>query len=123
MKIGGTTPNNKSQLNPFKLSSAEKKIQEIKKIGIAAPGRSELIAHLKSKRLYASKAIKAYCYDCMGYYADGKADCNQQDCPLHPFMHYAHKRNRLPDQLGTLPEKNGKGLVSLDVAKTEGGKK
>lgn len=63
-------------------------IREIKKHGTAAGGRSELIEHLQGRRLYASKAIRAFCYDCMGWYTDGKMDCKQEECPLHPFMPY-----------------------------------
>ncbi len=95
----------------------QEKIRDIDTTGIAAIGRAELKDHLQGKRLYASKAIKAYCYDCMGYYADGKADCRQPDCPLYPFMPYAQKKDPPAQQLGTLPEKNGKALDRLDVPK------
>jgi len=93
------------------------KIRDIDTTGIAAIGRAELVAHLQGKRLYASKAIRAFCYDCMGYYADGKADCRQGDCPLYPFMPYAQTKGHPAQQLGTLPAKNGKALDRLDVPK------
>lgn len=88
-------------------TSSEATIKEIEKEGISAQGRAELIAHLEGKRLYASKAIKAYCYDCMGHYADGKEDCRTPICPLYPFMPYAQRGNRPAGQLAHLPEKNG----------------
>lgn len=91
------------------------KIQEVRE-SPAAQGRAELIAHLEGKRLYASKAIKAYCFSCMGYFEDGKADCRDPECPLYPFMPYSQKKNVPADQLAHLPEKNGKGLVCSDVA-------
>lgn len=84
----------------------QEKIREIEKYGIAAIGRSELIAYLKGKRLYASKAIRAYCYECMGYHADGKCDCQQRDCPLHPFMPYAQTSKPPAEQLDSMPAKN-----------------
>jgi hypothetical protein len=78
-------------LSPFVKNistNRQERIRNIKKYGIAAIGRSELIAHLQGHRLYASKAIRAFCYDCMGWYADGKKDCQQENCPLYPFMPY-----------------------------------
>ncbi len=66
----------------------EQKIAEIKKFGAKAIGRSELIALLSGKRLSSKKRIVAFCYDCCGYYADGKEDCANTLCPLHVDMPY-----------------------------------
>lgn len=57
--------------------------------GISARGRAELIKFYSGRRVTPLQAVKAKCYDCMGYYVDGKRDCGQVDCPLHRFMPYA----------------------------------
>lgn len=53
-----------------------------------AIGRAELERHLSGKRLTQRGAIKAKCYDCMGCYVDGKVDCLNKGCSLHPYMPY-----------------------------------
>lgn len=63
-------------------------ITEIKKYGKAAKGRAELIRHLEGKALKAEAAIKAKCYDCVCYYADGLVSCELKECPLFAFMPY-----------------------------------
>jgi len=57
--------------------------------GIAARGRAEVVKFVSGRKLTPMQAIRAKCYDCMGYYADGKRDCGALDCPLHRFMPYA----------------------------------
>lgn len=51
-------------------------------------GRKEYIKYLEGGKLTQREAIKAYCYDCMGYYDDGAQDCESDICPLRPFMPY-----------------------------------
>lgn len=60
----------------------------IRKEGISARGRAELIKFYSGRRVTPLQAVKAKCYDCMGYYVDGKRDCGQVDCPLYRFMPY-----------------------------------
>jgi hypothetical protein len=60
--------------------------------GILARGRNELKKHLNGGRLTFKQAILAKCYDCMGFYADGKADCAIPECPLYPVMPYGSKK-------------------------------
>jgi hypothetical protein len=33
-------------------------------------------------------AIEAHCWQCLGFYADGKQDCQNPRCPLYEFMPY-----------------------------------
>jgi hypothetical protein len=54
-------------------------------------GKMELLDHLKGKKLTQREAIKANCYDCMGYYDDGAQDCKDPICPLRPFMPYVEE--------------------------------
>jgi len=51
-------------------------------------GKNLLIAHLEGKTLSPLQAIRAWCYECMGFYDDGARDCESQTCPLHPYMPY-----------------------------------
>ena len=64
------------------------KYQQIKDVGSGARGKGELLKHLDGNRLTQRQAILAKCYDCMGYYADGKVSCEIPECPLFPFMRY-----------------------------------
>ena len=64
------------------------KIQSIDRYGKQAKGRKELRSHLEGKRLTLRQMILAKCYDCMGYFADGKVDCNIPECALYPVMVY-----------------------------------
>lgn len=64
--------------------------------GMKARGKKELLNHLDGIRLSARQALAAKCYDCMGYFSDGKSDCQTPDCPLYPYMAYnpARKKKR-----------------------------
>jgi len=88
-------------------------IREIEKYGIAAQGRSEYIAHLSGKRLTRDRAIRAKCYDCMGYFADGKVDCEQTNCPLYPFMPYTLTKRVPVGSVQSMPEKISDAPVCL----------
>lgn len=75
--------------SPLPPEEVGKLMLSIRKDGISARGRTELIKFHTGRRLTPMQSIRAKCYDCMGYYADGKRDCGQVDCPLHRFMPYA----------------------------------
>jgi len=90
--------------NSIKLST-ERQL-EISDHGLTAKGQALLIKSLQGDRLSASQAIKAKCYDCMGYFVDGKADCGDPLCPLYPWMPYAQRActNRaLPEKKSDAP--------------------
>jgi hypothetical protein len=70
----------------------EKIISEIKRQGKTAKGRQELLKHLDGGRLTLKQAVFARCYDCAGFFADGKVDCGLKHCSLHPFMAYNENR-------------------------------
>jgi hypothetical protein len=69
---------------------------DIMDIGVTAQGRMELISHINGGVLTQRKAIYAKCYECMGYYCDGKVDCKMPDCPLYPFMPYRESKKLEP---------------------------
>jgi len=63
--------------------------QWIEKHGTTAQGKREYLDYLKTrKKLTPRQAIRANCYQCAGYFTDGKTDCEILDCPLHPYMPY-----------------------------------
>lgn len=64
----------------------EKIISDIKRNGKTARGKKELLRHLEGGRLTLRQAVLAKCFDCTGYFADGKADCKCPSCALYPFM-------------------------------------
>ena len=71
-----------------------KRIMEIRQHGKAAQGQKELLRHLGGLRVSLKQAIQGKCYDCTGYYADGRADCGMTHCPLYPFMAYNPNREK-----------------------------
>lgn len=72
------------------------RIIEIRKHGKKARGQKELLKHLSGGKLTFKQAIYARCYDCCGYFSDGKLDCKMPACPLYPFMAYANREKEAP---------------------------
>lgn len=66
----------------------------IKKEGMTAKGKIELLKHMEGIALTQKQAIISKCYDCMGWYSDGKVDCGMDQCSLYPFMPYNPNRRR-----------------------------
>jgi hypothetical protein len=62
-------------------------IEEIEKNGIGSGGKNALLRYLKRESIHRSAAIKAKCFECCGYYGDGRVNCNIPTCPLYPFIH------------------------------------
>ncbi len=70
------------------MEAIKSKIASLLKCGIRAYGRDALEKFAAGRKITRAGAIKAKCYDCMGGYADGIADCQDHDCPLYPFHPY-----------------------------------
>jgi hypothetical protein len=51
-------------------------------------GERELNKYESGGRLTIKQMVLAKCYECMGKYADGKADCMIPECSLYPLMPY-----------------------------------
>ena len=68
------------------------RIKNIRQYGKTARGQKEILKHLSGERLTLKQAVYAKCYDCAGFYSDGKVDCNMPHCSLHPFMAYNQNR-------------------------------
>ena len=69
-------------------------IDSIKRDGLRARGKSELVRHLEGGRLIFKEAIYANCYDCMGFFMDGRNDCELLRCPLYPFMIFNRQKGK-----------------------------
>lgn len=69
--------------------------KDIEQYGKDARGKRELLRHLMGERLTMKQGILAMCYDCNGYYADGKLDCLVPGCPLYGFMPYREDREKV----------------------------
>jgi hypothetical protein len=63
-------------------------VQDIKKFGKKAQGRSERIKFIEGKPLTRGQAILAQCYECTGGYVDGARDCQIRTCSLYAFHPY-----------------------------------
>ena len=46
-----------------------------------AKGKQELLNHLNNEKLTLKQAVMAKCYDCCGYYQDGKLPCTSKNAP------------------------------------------
>ena len=64
----------------------------IPKNGVVAKGKKELEACHRGEKLTPLQALLAKCYDCMGYYLDGKLDCRETSCPNYSRMPYRGKK-------------------------------
>lgn len=64
---------------------------EILETAPTSSGKRLLLKHLYGDRLTRDEAIRAKCCDCLGFYIDGRADCEISECALHPFMPYREK--------------------------------
>jgi hypothetical protein len=64
------------------------KLKSIRQHGKVSRGQKELVKHLEGHSLTLRQAVYARCYDCCGFYADGKNDCRLPGCSLYPFMAY-----------------------------------
>ena len=60
----------------------------IPKNGVVAKGKKELEAHLRGEKLTSLESLLAKCYDCQGFYLDGKRDCGVTSCPNYSRMPY-----------------------------------
>jgi hypothetical protein len=71
------------------MSKSTQMIEDIEKNGISGKGRKEMLNYLNGERLTIRQMALAKCYDCMGFYSDGRGtDCEIDTCSLYPIMPY-----------------------------------
>jgi hypothetical protein len=66
---------------------------------------------MKNLSVTRKNAIEAQCHECLGYYQDGKQDCECVRCPLYSFMPYAKME---PDLSWTEYHPRRVGRVALE---------
>jgi hypothetical protein len=71
-------------------------IANIEKYGKPLKAKTDLLNYLKGGKLSLSQAVKAKCYDCNGYYADGRIDCKVSHCPIYPWMPFNKSQKSKP---------------------------
>lgn len=63
-------------------------INDVRKFGKKARGKTERVTCLEGKSLTRDQAIRAHCYDCTGSYADGAQSCGIKTCSLYQYHPY-----------------------------------
>lgn len=60
----------------------------IEKHGTTARGKKEYLAFLRGENLTMKQRVLANCFQCVGFYTDGKKDCEMEECTFHVYMPY-----------------------------------
>jgi hypothetical protein len=76
---------------------------------VKSHGRDLYVLYItKNVYLTARQAIIAQCAHCMGWYADGRHDCENHDCPLYPYMPYGkYRKVRIQKSAAPVPGNGG----------------
>ncbi len=86
------------------MRNAQEIIKDIEEIGGKAyAGRRHLIAHLQGKALSPVQMIQAFCYECQGYCADGRPECEREECPFFPRSVFNPNRKKRAARPGQKP--------------------
>ena len=67
----------------------EKLIKQVEEHGKGKKGQLDLLKHYKGEQINIQGAVRAKCYDCMGYFQDEGLDCENPSCPLYPYFQYS----------------------------------
>ena len=89
-------------------------LKQVKRIGVEAQGRRELVKYLEGKKISRKEAMSAFCYECQGYCKDGRVDCENVNCPMYPYMPYSKNKEQ-----GKRPKGNTEGLKKFQGTLTE----
>ncbi|MBW2543950.1 MAG: hypothetical protein JRD43_00480 [Deltaproteobacteria bacterium] len=68
------------------------KHEDVERYGLTARGKAELLKYLEGGRLTRKEAMLAKCFECCNGYADGKADCGIESCPIYPYMPFSTRK-------------------------------
>jgi hypothetical protein len=100
------------------MDKADRMLADIEQNGTKSKGQKEMIRHLQGERLSARQMVLAKCYDCMGFYSDGRgADCEMPCCPNYPLMPYRKQGEKYVGKGG------GKPMTEEHKAKLMAGKR
>ena len=73
--------------------------ERVEKYGLKTQDKKHLLRYLSGEKLTPMQTIRAKCYECMGYYVDGKEDCKIEDCPNYPYMRFNPSRTVVKKKL------------------------
>jgi hypothetical protein len=73
----------------------DEKIAQVEKFGKHARGRKEYLMFLHGEHLTLRQRSLANCYECNGYYADGKEDCKGDSCAFYPVNPYNPNKEQI----------------------------
>ena len=82
--------------------SMEEKIRWVQKWGNHRRGRKELLSYLRANPITRAEAIRAHCYECLGYGSEDK--CVDNRCALYHFSQFAPIADRVKTK--TMSEEN-----------------
>jgi hypothetical protein len=68
--------------------SLDKRKKDVTLLGMVSSGRTNYLKYLDGNKIGLKGAVLSKCFDCMGYYIDGRNDCGIPECPLYPWMPY-----------------------------------
>lgn len=68
-----------------------KLIEMIEKHGLTTTGKNCILKYLDGGKLTRKEAMSGKCFDCMGYFVDGRQDCGVKDCTLFPYRPFKDK--------------------------------
>lgn len=74
----------------------ERRKREINMHGVSSTGRTQYLKYLSGKKIGLKGAVLSKCFDCMGYYIDGRNDCGMSECALYPWMPYRKRDKESP---------------------------
>ena len=57
-------------------------------------GKKNLLSYFSGKRLTPRQSIQAQCCECLGFFSDGRSDCENYGCSLYPYMPYGIFRKK-----------------------------
>lgn len=101
------------------MTEHERIISDIEKYGIQVKGRNECIKIHRGEKVSIQAAVKAKCYECMGYYSDGARDCEMPECELYAWMPYgAAWKNREKRAMSPAQKAHAATLKKTRVAKS-----
>ena len=92
----------------------EKLIKQVEEHGTARRGRLDILKHYKGETTNPREAIRAKCYDCIGYFQDEGLDCENPSCPLYPYFQYSSTPRKTAIK-GGVPPKRGVEHVQTKV--------
>lgn len=95
-KTSVDTPPASQKTDPVvdRAAKRQKAISQIKEFGKECQGKKEYIKFLQGEPVNRTAAIKAKCYDCCGFFEDGRVDCQDPTCPLYPYFPYSSDKSQ-----------------------------